>query len=375
MTKFMCLCLFLLLNMYNVWCEGLQVESSFTECLTDKLQNQLVFDKKCFLNTDMPKGNYSFPIDKKTSMTVLSKREYVLEEIGFECKMTTYTYGYVKDILLNKHIAGPNIEQIVLTKMDCLTLVTDKLCNKKPMNCASNRTCHYIDPKEINYPFWFGENKQVIYECKFFERIVVANSFTSNVLHDSSIPCYPRDGYCTMATTTVIWETTNLRTCPYERLTVLSDLSFKETSMSSILYSNSENYMFKLQDKFNECNMPLYATSSGLFLVEDKIDKEVTKSLNALPMSRLKMEHFQEKDYRDFSFAEEDFKLMNIRDEIDQIECTSTMNMIQTNIHNDDTYIKLNFQGLYIVFKKTYHSIMLIQCISFFLTLKAKKTS
>jgi len=169
-----------------------EITGQFKECHVDQVHNQISFDKNCFTNEPKKKS-----IDEgEHNYTILSKRDFILEEIGYECKIKKTYYVYIKDFFLQKYFIGPTVEIVQLTKMDCLTLVTDQSCNRKPMNCLSNKFCHFKEPSMTDFPTWFGKNYETIFECQFRERLIVATNHSSTVVHDAIKPCTATDGFC-----------------------------------------------------------------------------------------------------------------------------------------------------------------------------------
>ena len=323
---------------------NIEIPGNFMECQTDVLHNHLQFDENCYSDEITP--NKQVTLGSSKNVTVLSKREYYLEAIGFECSIKKSKITYIQDFFLNKYEAGPIVEIIQLTRLECLALITDQLCNKFPMNCKSNQTCHYVERPEVDYPFWTGKNTHVYYECQFNQKMVVASTKSSIVIHDAVRPCYPKDGVCILPTTTVIWETDLLRECPYENILEISMMYPKLLENGHhVLYSIYDNYLFELvEDVSNECGFNLSTTTQGLYLVIEPNEQE-KRALKKLPVSKLKMEHFQDKDYRDLILAETDFKMMLFKKEIYKLECSVMMNAIRTHLDEDDTFIKINYLG------------------------------
>ena len=326
----------------------IDINGVFMECQIDQIHNHLSFDTNCFAETNSGmegKGG-------QHNYTVLSKREYVLEEIGYECTIKKTHYTFIQDFFLNKYIAGPTVEVVPLTHMDCLTLITDQSCNKKPMNCSSNKFCNFKEEHSIDFPFWFGQHDETIYECSFRERLVVANNQSSTVVHDAVKECKPKDGWCLIPDGIVVWKTDSIRKCPFERIFTLT-MNETENEKISIAYSKQDDLLFQMLNDVEDASMcalgnklELTPTTQGVFLHKHN-DKYTAfdNLIQKLPISKLKMEHFQEKDYRDLTFAENDSKFLSLKNSIEKLECSLLVNFIRAQIHMDDTFLKLNYMG------------------------------
>lgn len=324
-------------------CEKYEISGNFLECQTDTLHNHLEFDEDCF--SDEINQNKNVSLQNTKNVAVLSRRQYYMEEIGYECSVKKSKITYIQDFFLNKYEAGPIVETISLTRLECLALINDQLCNKIPMNCKNNQTCHFIEKPEVDYPFWTGQNTHVYYECQFNQKMVVASTNNSIVIHDAIQPCFAKDGICILPTSTVIWETNFLRECPYEKILEISNMQANLLpNKHHVLFSKDDNYLFELVDDLHDCGIVITTTTQGLYLAIDPNEHE-KHIINNLPVSRLKMEHFQEKDYRDLILAENDFKMMLFKKEIYKLECSLMVNTIQTHLNEDDTFIKVNYLG------------------------------
>ncbi len=64
-----------------------------------------------------------------------------------------------------------------------------------------------------------------------------------------------------------------------------------------------------------------------------------------MPVSKYKVNHFQDKDYRDLTASEDDFKHFMIKKELLDISCSILLNTIRAKLDRDDTFLKLNYIG------------------------------
>lgn len=276
------------------------VSGSFVECSVTGNNHQLSIDSNCFMNkgltfekpnndgVDISKiynaihimdrveeQEYKDTLNKKNTLLpsnyiryeafVLSKRDFILEDIGFECKVTLYDYTFSRDILLNTY-TELSITHKKLTRNQCLDLVQNKVCFQNKMNCHSNRTCRYKDRMIPQYPTWFGRNKVVYSECEFNEKVVVSDGKAAKVIFNAVEPCSINDGFCQLEQSIVIWDPNTIRKCPYEKMEYLTNLTVADTK-TNIIYSYKEKYLFQLINKkySKECKFDLFSTTEGKF--------------------------------------------------------------------------------------------------------------
>jgi len=120
-----------------------------------------------------------------------------------------------------------------------------------------------------------------------------------------------------------------------------------------VLDSKKDDLLFVLLNEVEDASvctsgfkLELLQTSQGVYLYKHstylmKLDLKIKR----LPMSTLTMEHFQEKDYRDLTFAENDSKFLSLKKAIEKMECAMMVNSIRAHLHNDDTFLTLNYLG------------------------------
>ena len=69
--------------------------------------------------------------------------------------------------------------------------------------------------------------------------------------------------YCTLADSTVIWNSNIFHSCPYEKLDAID---FFITTNMEMVYTTKEKLLFVIKEKMNACNQTIYTTNENLFL-------------------------------------------------------------------------------------------------------------
>ena len=333
--------------------ECYEIFGNFKECIVNSNVNMLEFDDECFRDPDEYTLSFDSDFEASEGVTnfpafVFSKRNFILETKGYECKMVIHRYRYSKDFLFNKYIQN-SIEYIHLSRSECLMMVNERKCgrlnNIKKMQMRNKKEYFYIDKITEEFPFYFGTIEKEFYECIFFEKIVLAQSLTESIFHNSIEPCYAEDEICYFAESSVVWEREDIRRCPFERLIELSSLSVKPKTNSTIFYSDSQQYLFKITNKENQCGHDLYLTTEGLYLSFYKSDWKLREQLLVFSTSKYNIDHFIDKDKNDLILAENDYTHFKMTEMMLDVACSMFSNTIQSNLDQKDKFLKLNYLG------------------------------
>lgn len=319
-------------------------------CTVNSNLNMLNIQTDCFSKIRVKKKNL-YDIKSVKQAYVFSKHNFILETKGTECKMLVKKYRFTRDLLFNKYVQN-NIELITLSKFDCQKMLVEKKCGDYKqsfdMKCTSNnKTCWFIQEIVEEFPFYFGTIEKNFIECHFNEKIVMAQNSNQNIFHNSKTACLAIDGVCLMPQSTIIWNTNDIRTCPYERLIHLDDLQYDQSSYDEVLISHNENYLFKLVKKVYDCDLEFYLTSEGLYLSFYYGERQLKKKLEQLHLSKYDLNHFIDRDKNDLILAEQDFENSRLLLLFKQLQCTMMINLIKQNLHLRDTFIQLNNMGNY----------------------------
>jgi hypothetical protein len=335
-----------------------EVHGEFKECVIGSNLNMLKFDQECYRDPNEYVSSFDGYFGKVQSSVysafVFSKHNSILETKGYECKMVVHNYRFSRDFLFNKYIQK-DLHIARLTRSECLQMVRDKTCGnlerKQKMTCTSPNECHFVAEKVESFPFYFGQIEKEFVDCQFHERIVVAQTLETKVFQNAIEPCFAQDEVCYLAESTVVWEREEVRKCTFERLIDLPQLQSMPGSRSTIFYTENNQYLFKVTQKQTQCGFEFFQTTEGLFLAFYTPNSDLKNRLAEIPISKYNINHFVDKDRNDLILAENDYQKMKMTEMTLDVTCSMFMNTIQSNINNDDTFLTLNYLGLYFLLK------------------------
>lgn len=319
----------------------------FQECLLTPTNNMLQLDENCFLNSNDEQqlifDGHKYKQDSTFPAFVFSKHNFILETKGFECKMNIKTYYYRTDFLFRKYIQN-EIKQVQMTKLECMLMVKEQMCNgKHKMACTFDNDCYFQEDIVEDFPTFFGTIKKDFVECSYHEKIVLAQSHNKSIFHNTKKPCYPNDEVCFFADSTVIWNKDDVRTCPYERLIELPKLHLDNNQENTIFYTDNKEYLFKFVEKITECGLDFYLTSEGLYL--SFYDANLRSKIIQIPTSKYEINHFLDRDRNDLLLAESDYTMYKKSLVSTKLACSMFLNTIQMNLDKQDKFLSLNYLG------------------------------
>lgn len=330
-----------------------EIKGEFKLCNVNSNLIMLNLNSNCFRQSpkQLEKYKKNFTIKRVDKAYVFSKHNFLLETVGTECKMLIRKYRFSKDLLFNRFVQN-DIEEIRLSKHDCYKMFMEKKCGDLTqsfdMQCNgnNNKTCWFRQNIVQEFPFYFGTIEKHFFECHLSEKIVYAQNKNQNIFHNSIRPCFAEDGVCLLPQSTIIWNTNEIRNCPYERLIHLNDLEYAYVETNDLIVtSESENYLFKLEKKINECDIEFYSTSEGLYLSFYYGNKELKSKLENLAVSKYPINHFIDRDKHDLMIAEEDYVDNHLFNQIEQLQCSMLINSIRQSLYLEDKFILLNKMG------------------------------
>ena len=139
------------------------------------------------------------------------------------------------------------------------------------MTCKEDYCENSVNPF-IQYQ-WLTELQQTWYECQIFKVRIAAHDSNSKILTTESTlsPCLPRDLYCTLKQSTIIWDQSLVQICPYKFVKLINlDL------FGSVLVSDLENQMFQITGETTICgNISVFNTAEGFQLTTNSRAREL----------------------------------------------------------------------------------------------------
>ena len=335
------------------------MNGKFKECIVQSHQNMLRIEK-------CPELSFREPVDHEAAAEnrregeafVFTRHQNVLEGVGQECSIKVRQFKLSRDIFWNKYTEY-NEHHMKLTRFECLNMVTNQLCNGKKMSCKSNEQCVFIEERNPDvdvHPWWFGSHVYTLHECKFSNRLVISDSFEKHVLHGSIGSCQANDLYCELAQSIVMWDKDIIRTCMFERIMYIRDLMSVRDANRSVMYyySVDESLFFKIlpnNTTHKDCgDYEFIPSTEGLYLSKVKqrgalFANETKKALMSLTESKVKNIHLHDNELRQILMSQDDFALFTLLKMNLVSACSAFLNVIRSNLNNDDTFVFLNEMG------------------------------
>jgi hypothetical protein len=118
------------------------------------------------------------------------------------------------------------------------------------MECEG-QGCQYNDITEETYS-WFSDTIAEHYKCEFFPRTITAESENTLLFANTHNLCTPKDTFCELHDSILIWDQNIIHNCPYERLWQDVELYQIHTNLWSTI-NISKN---KLSRPINYSNIP-----------------------------------------------------------------------------------------------------------------------
>jgi len=331
------------------------IEGQFQECYVDESNSKLKIEKCPNSLTDDSKSRENYmKNDIRHEAMVFSKHTNYLEGEGFECFKRQHNYMLITTCWTGSHETKYEFTDIKLTRLECLSMINDNMCNGQPMNCSNRENCLYKEPRPVymRHPGWCHKTPFTLYECSFRKKLLLSNSHNKNVLPNAIGSCKINDKKCELPDSIVVWQDEIIRTCLFERLLILNDLNdFKDktTNETVFYYSNNQSMLFYLnKNKSTEidCNGNIFIpTTEGFFLSFFTNDTEREKKLLSLAQSKLNMIHVQEKDLQSIILSQDDYAIFSVIQKNIIFACSAFINIIRSNLNHEDSFVPIDLGG------------------------------
>ena len=198
---------------------------------------------------------------------LVSRNKYYLNEIGYECRVTRRT-TYLNKTWYFSTSRREEIRTIHLSKLECLTLIESKECDKNQMKC-NNDGCWYVSQPIEEYYYW-TDRKVETTDCSFHLKKVIAQFEHSQLYFSPSDSCKAKDEFCKLSESIVIWNNTGINKCLLSKIHNGTNYTLTETSyfdQHNILYSTIDNLSFQITSVYFECNVRLFRTTTDMLII------------------------------------------------------------------------------------------------------------
>ena len=196
---------------------------------------------------------------------VLAKLHDKVSGNGYQCSKQLIISTHYKNFF-GYESTETEVSIVKLTRFECQSMVNSRTCDNQNMVCTSS-TCHYI-PKAKKSFTWMGTNVVTTYECHFTTRIVTAEKEDTFLFGQK---CIATDLFCNLLESIIIWETKIIHKCPFKKLLEI-DLTVEDRTVTkqTTLTNQEERLLFQVEKKEQNCEVNMYKTKEGLYLIEHK---------------------------------------------------------------------------------------------------------
>ena len=218
---------------------------------------------------------------------------------------------------------------VELTKEDCFAMVITRQCNDKKMECVDS-SCIYIDEPLKIYKR-LREEAVTYYHCITSTYAIVAATEKSVLFFGKYEPCYVHHYHCLMRDHTIVWGKDVYHNCSYEYVQTVNFIT-----NNNMLVSNKENILFQLVHKFNDCDLEIFSTTSGLYLSKENKSLYLDKSsMDARTVNELILADVDYKSIESYK------RLMYSQQLIYQKLCYNFLNTLKLLSNQKDFYTTL----------------------------------
>ena len=148
----------------------------------------------------------------KLNISIISKNKYYINEIGHQCwkKITT---TWLNETWYGSKSRSTSVNTMKLSKLQCQTMVESEYCDNNKMTCNQD-ACWYDET--IIEKYHLNEDIQIqAISCTFIKKQIIAEHEDSQLYFSPNNNCRPRDGYCQLFDSVIIWENATRDSCLY----------------------------------------------------------------------------------------------------------------------------------------------------------------
>ncbi|MFM7683964.1 MAG: RNase H-like domain-containing protein [Bacteroidota bacterium] len=266
----------LLVFMKVIMCLGDElVVGQFKYCSTTMSSPITISEGNCSIIQDKGYTKYNVP------HTVLEKMTYNVFGDAFVCKKTKFVTKTVYHWYFAQYQSSYE-EVEILNRGECIDMVISKKCEKQVMTCTGSSCSLKFMPKTF---YKYAKELEFIgYQCEVNKITIYSNDVNEKLYTNAVSSCMPKDLWCRLDEMTIAWEKSIIHECPFYEVTKLN-----LNVTNNILTSDDQNLLFQIGRKLNQCNVSMYHTTEGFYVVPGnvtlglkKVEKELKTTQNLI---------------------------------------------------------------------------------------------
>ena len=177
---------------------------------------------------------------------------------------------------------------------------------------------------------YLGNIDKDYYFCEFNSKIIVALTKFSKIFDN----CFVSHFECNLPDSIIVWNDNVIHACPFE--IVMND-HFKYNQY--LVWSEDENVLFQKLDIHIHCNIEMYATQEGLFVVDEQHLTSFQKKILQNVTNKV-----DQKAVVDLQLADADYKVFvnnKVFNKILTQNCYNYYNILQLFKHQQDKFLSI----------------------------------
>ena len=262
-----------------------------------------------------------------SKLIILNKRHDEVNGEGYQCFKTLHRYTFYENFVFQR-FKSVVISNVKLSNKQCNDMVINKVCNGNVMTCGSN-SCWYTPVIEDTFSYLSNIEKDY-YFCKFNTKLIIAPSKYSKIFDN----CFVSHYECTLPDSIIVWNENVIHTCPFE--IVMHD-HFKYNK--NLVWNEYQNVLFQKLDTHIHCNIEMYATQEGLFVVDEQHLTSFQKKILQNVTNKV-----DQKAVVDLQLADADYKVFvnnKVFNKILTQNCYNHYNILQLFKHQQDKFLSI----------------------------------
>ncbi len=320
------------------------INDKFVYCQTKELSRIVNPNPNCRQPTAvaprdsyMPVVNFTMP----SSVHIVSKNRYYLNEIGYQCFKTRRTTS-LNETWYFKASRSEQNEKVEMSRLECLTMVESKMCDNNKMDC-DNDGC-WFNAKPIEVYYWNYNSVYVQIECAFVKKQIVAETAESQLYFSPLNECKPASLYCKLYDSIIVWSNDTRPSCLY---TIVHTGQGYADTWGNFVYSDKDQLTFQVTKSIRECGVRMFETTSD-FLIIFENDQEASEH-KSIPETSSKISFNKQHDINNMMLAEADYekyreyiKIKSLK-EIDRLhECNQLSHMLKQIARDEDEFNEIH---------------------------------
>ena len=264
--------------------------------------------------------------DVQHLFTILAKSNYHTYGNGFKCVVNKIIVTTRKGLFGHLY-TWRNVEPIILNQYECQVLVASNKCYGNNMTGGAGHWRFMNEPVTDHY--WLQTLDYQINQCNVYKVTILGDQLDKKLFKNAQNNCLPENLHCIVDKSTYIWDKSIVHKCEYARIKEV--LLYFENDLAI-----GNNLLFKIIRKEKHCEIDMFSTTEGLFLVRYDAKNKWPDSLIDISIEHeVMLADLDKKTFNVFQI------LAKISDKINKKACEIWQNQLNEFTRWKDEFIKI----------------------------------